>query len=794
MRWPDGRPAANALVIRGSDQLNWLLDAAQLAPTTRFEDLASQTGPLTRLPWDLQRTDALGHVTFEETGGGFAVLAGLDGAWGAARVPPVVERSGATTEVELRPPGWLAAQVVDAAGRPLAVAGIGIWPFGTPQLFLRKPNLIQREGGEVSLPLAAPVLTELAAQSTFVLSSSNAMGAVEVRAELPAALGVHHELVLERGTSLEVRLVDASGAPILDVTGLVDARANAAVGRVGSAAIQAGVARFDGLVPHTPFEGTVKAKGYGVEAFDVQLSGPGAVKDVVVELAPRAQVQLRGRLLAPSGGSLMGRVARYEGATRPHDDNAVGYRQLAGEFELDDTGQFAIDTSLRALPADGRFEVELYVTIAQPGSVDWVARFAEPTVVVEQAVVDLGDLTLTSQPLILSGRVVNETGVAIAGALVDLVHVSDASVESKLRVEQVEDLRLPVQWTDAEGRFAFSSRDEFDAKRLEVTVDAVGWTQPWPHKAFDVGDADVEVRLQRAGALAGSVRLDDPIAMRKLSVALIPSAEANQGFQGLNRPRGMERVWDRRVPCKLDEQGRFGWSAVPPGVYTLFVFDGDHGYREIDGLLVQAGAACTDPRLFDIALFEGWNLVTLDVDDSKGLPVDAGYVYADREGQWSQVALIAAGRAKFAAQALPLTLLLAAPGTGSKRVELKQAAQRIRLDAPIDIKVRIPGLAELESRAADIAFRPSFVLYALLEDPTFKTSPGIECRRDLQIAQPGEVMSAQLTLPGRYRIGVGCDEGFQGPWSAPWLPLFETTIELPTDSAGQVIQLAPAGD
>ena len=166
--------------------------------------------------------------------------------------------------------------------------------------------------------------------------------------------------------------------------------------------------------------------------------------------------------------------------------------------------------------------------------------------------------------------------------------------------------------TDETGRFELNgSMPQGD---VWITAEAKG---PWLHEPLPVyGKAhDLQLMLIPAGAVEGSLLLDELFPAHRLSVKLWPHE------RGKRAPPGVPG-W---IHAGRDTSNAFLFSGLEPGLYTLGigVSINPESYVFVEDIHVHAGSVTRDSRIQSIDLRGRYGVIDLYVTNEKGRPVEA---------------------------------------------------------------------------------------------------------------------------------------------------------------------------
>jgi hypothetical protein len=191
---------------------------------------------------------------------------------------------------------------------------------------------------------------------------------------------------------------------------------------------------------------------------------------------------------------------------------------------------------------------------------------------------DLGQVTMAEPALLVRGRVVTPAGDPISQADLTLETMSEA------RQRWTRERRFEYE-SDADG--AFEVRGLFPGDSYRLGAQRSGWAgQP---REFRAGETDLVLEMTRAGAIVGSVLVDEEIPRDSIYVELTGEIEY------LDYP-------NRRT--HLSEEGTFELEQLLPGTYGVRVRIDQHRevLREIEEVVVLSNETTRDARLAAIDL------------------------------------------------------------------------------------------------------------------------------------------------------------------------------------------------
>lgn len=394
--------------------------------------------------------------------------------------------------------------------------------------------------------------------------------------------------------------------------------------------------------------------------------------------APPGPVALEARLLDEAGKPLDGSMVRMHAQL---GEEVLGAFQTVGEngavrLDIPEGYRRLVCTRFSVAPVEGLGEIG-----------DW-SRALTVDVPKEQEgrVLDLGELKLSSAPVLFQGKVVNDLGEPIPGATVTV----DAAkfVTSDPEVPLMETLQLQ-QMTDEEGSFLIRGRAGHSKEEgaLHLSVEAAGCL-PAEGAPYPPGETPLELRLERGGSMTVSWVL--PTELENHIVHVVLEREAAEGAEAdepLVRP-------SFRPELEL--------PAVLPGTYRISLQDDfENELRAIEGVQVEAGEPCMDGRIQGIDLVELVRVqtFTLVTEQGQALPVPPTvWLPPDRPVRPRRV-----GRAvdrktwrMLVAREAPVTVLAIANGFRPKLVSRATEDMVVEMQPSLTIQLKILDAPELK--------------------------------------------------------------------------------------------------
>jgi hypothetical protein len=322
--------------------------------------------------------------------------------------------------------------------------------------------------------------------------------------------------------------------------------------------------------------------------------------------------------------------------------------------------RLAVDDTFKTMPERS---LRLRGTDARPQPVEALVTLPEALV---PGANDLGVVRLVPPPLVCGGRIVDHDGVGVAGADLQVEQRSTGQPSP----QQVRGLRCR---SDADGRFEL--RGSSPPTDLSLHVTATGHLPR--DQAFVLGVPDLEVRLDPAAALAGSVRLDEVVLASDVLVELTDADGTH-----------MQRL---TVHGQL---GDFVFDRLPPGTANVRVhLLGDPDGVTADNVPLRSGETTRDPRLQEIDLGKGRHVVNFTVVDQMGQPVPDAQVVV-RHGELQRAFegyRLAAGQGRIVARPGPVAVIAFADDFRTVQTDALTDGARIVLPPALAVRFTLPA-------------------------------------------------------------------------------------------------------
>lgn len=238
--------------------------------------------------------------------------------------------------------------------------------------------------------------------------------------------------------------------------------------------------------------------------------------------------------------------------------------------------------------------------------------------------IDLGDVYLRLPPLLASGRVVDQSGKGVPGALITLRPSGERSEDPGQMLAALGSRRHgdlgQIGVTDAEGRFEL--RDEVDATAFTIQASHADYS-PLDPLEIGRGATHVVLTLYASGRIRGRMALDPWVPATSFQL-LVFDANGNAVDAGVD----------------IQNDGRFEIGGLTPGAYALAarVHQEETDLARVEGLAVEPLGTSEDPALDPLDLRGKVRVFKLSVQDRDGNAVP-----------WFQIRRSAAGRSAFGA-------------------------------------------------------------------------------------------------------------------------------------------------
>ncbi|MEC7583722.1 MAG: hypothetical protein VYE77_05345 [Planctomycetota bacterium] len=165
---------------------------------------------------------------------------------------------------------------------------------------------------------------------------------------------------------------------------------------------------------------------------------------------------------------------------------------------------------------------------------------------------------------------------------------------------------------------------------------------------FVVGQKILDIDLVSGGSLRAEVLLDDEADLEKLRCLLIPMSPTPERVKSLNW-RGRKPL-GRLTGVGQGERRAFVWQGVAPGSYRLELrCAGVAGpVVSLDGVTIESGTLCEDPRLVPIDLRGQLSALSVTLLDEQGQPLgsETGAIVWAGDGSGRVGQFVSAGKAR----------------------------------------------------------------------------------------------------------------------------------------------------
>jgi len=488
-------------------------------------------------------TDAQGQIRIATATSLLLVQASHAGRWGQVFAP-----AGSTEpqEIVLAPDGDLLVEVVDPDGAPVAGVRVGARRAGDVQV-LTSVNADTGVDGVARLPHARALLVGGAAGGTLLVATLTAdpdapRELVEASPWPASAVRLH----LGRTGTVVVHVFDTSGEPVQDsvdvrLTALFPGREHFSLSELAVG----GLATFQ----HMPLGAELLISAFArvdanMHSEGVMASGPRTSGERVVISAPICvpATTLAGRALDANGAPLANVELQLSVRDAPHSTQYEAFMSARTDLE-------------------GRFEVKLFdalepqtptpVVVARTSELGLEGIVGFPMAAGGVASrLHLGDIRLVRAPVLISGRVLDDTSAPIEGAQLTLFHRAQETESAGPAVDEFA-ARSGVDWkidvqrggrSDAQGRFELRALDASGkyAVRAFATGFFVGEQVP-----FELGASEVALVLTReTQPLRGRVLTSSRESLARLTIRAGQSVGTLDEYGRITIPRGSAEPLD----------------------------------------------------------------------------------------------------------------------------------------------------------------------------------------------------------------------------------------------------------
>ena len=204
---------------------------------------------------------------------------------------------------------------------------------------------------------------------------------------------------------------------------------------------------------------------------------------------------------------------------------------------------------------------------------------------------DFGDRQLKQEPVRLAGRVVDDAGEPVKGAVVEVTKLYNRRSSSRSGSSNV----YPKVTTGADGKFEIRHVfDEIAEIRCQLDGHFVSEAPDW-----EIGDTDAKFVLGRAGELV--VGIADPPESQSLQLVLVDSDGVKLSKYAYARDGKAEVKWE-----------------VAPGDYKLYLHSALDENLVADKVTVRSGEVVDDERVRAIDWTKHLSMITVLVVDAAG--------------------------------------------------------------------------------------------------------------------------------------------------------------------------------
>ncbi len=504
---------------------------------------------------------------------------------------------------------------------------------------------------------------------------------LDPRARLPEPV----QLILPETAAVTVLLQDESGQPLIQNT-WVQLRANRHLdltddpryGPWWSRYTTASRAVFHDVGVGLRLELNC-APGDGFSPMVREIEGPSASGEsieVVLRLE-RGQAVLTGRLVDLAGQSIDPRPGLVWVDSVGGEDRQS---ESAGHLLFASDGRFRAPLRRPDLP--GKL-VDLRFELYSVGDLKALSGTQRGVQLARRGDTDVGEVEVSSAPLVVAGRVIGSDGNPVSEAAIGLMRWERLGPGSESETwnhfqripnTAAEDGTFEVRETLAPGSYA-----------LYVRQSGYLASDPIP---FQLGSSGLLVQLQQEGLLEGHVLVDPGIPSEALCVSFVWGDRSSP-----DPGKSSRRVW-------LTPGGDFRLNELWPGRGSLLVHlqDEDGAVASVADLTVPSGSIATDSRLHAIDLRSRVWKLELELVDLAGKPVPAGHVAvrpSQTPGSWARRVAFEQGRLILVESERPVDLEVWAAGYRTCRLSAVDRDQRAILEPGLEILVSLPSSIEL---------------------------------------------------------------------------------------------------
>ncbi len=224
-----------------------------------------------------------------------------------------------------------------------------------------------------------------------------------------------------------------------------------------------------------------------------------------------------------------------------------------------------------------------------------------------QGLKDLGKVKFLYPPLLASGKVVDRKGAPVSGATV-YVH---SPVQRGKRGRACVRKCLTLE----DGSFTIHGFWFWDRMKVNASQPSEGGAGPL---TLPPGAKGIVLTLPGVGSVAGRALVGKPEFLEFPCVKFF-----------LKRLVPGTKGWFASVRKKIEKDGSFHWTGLPPGLYEFFVkVNGEpkERYSVISGIRVLPGRTTRVPRLQNLDLRGLFEEIRVLVQDEEGRPMKLAYI------------------------------------------------------------------------------------------------------------------------------------------------------------------------
>lgn len=391
-------------------------------------------------------------------------------------------------------------------------------------------------------------------------------------------------------------------------------------------------------------------------------------------------------VVAPNEGMLFGRL--FDGDGKPLAGirptfliNTTAGRLEGEDVTIDKDGRFHLPYQVRDQHR-GPFRLEIRRNDMKPVAGLVMALPGIPP----GRVTDLGDLRIDDFGVIAHGTVIDDRGVPIRGASIQLQRHRDLGGKQP-KLAFVDEAFVTGR-SDEDGRYEIFGSLESGRYRLRVQA-----RNHFPHDTRDLRQGDrLDPKLQRISKVVGTVLTPSWLPSKSIRVVLQSVLDAKQ--------RRQDQIHDHKGKKYIY------FDRVLPGFYTIEIYiqDFPDPIHRIDGLEIEAGQLGLHPRIRDLDLGVYLHRFALAAVDELGQPIKPDWPLIARivrpDGRTSFVGFPWRGRTiEIVSASRDLEVFPMAAGYRADRTVVGPGPSELRFMRIPPVELQLPGLRRLVGEA-----------------------------------------------------------------------------------------------